>query len=74
MDTEDDKMQFILGYDVFNPEGSLLRERGTHVRDGVRVVTMEVGQTGVMVELKAINGAGDSTEGTRVNAITEEPA
>ncbi len=45
-----------MGTDLFNPNGELLRERGTSVRGGQKVVMLELGDSGVLVEIKMLGG------------------
>lgn len=43
-----DRMQLIFGTDIFDIEGHLLREKRSDTRDGMKIIGMEAGQSGVV--------------------------
>lgn len=72
MDVKDDRLNFILGTDVIDTEGRLLRERSSVVHNGVKQVTLEVGEkgSGELFEVKINKGSGAKEV---VHAVHVEP-
>lgn len=69
MDSEDNNLQCILGTDLFDPRGEILKERSTMVKQGVKTVVVEVGNSGVLVEIPTVRANGD---GALIAAVHEE--
>ena len=60
---EGDKVAFILGTDIFNIRGDVVREKSTGMGShGGPVVTLEVNRSGVMVELRIVEPDSDEEE------------
>ena len=49
-------MQMILGTDIFDTHGELVRERRTELRGNVKVIDLEVGRSGVTYEIVTVDG------------------
>lgn len=56
-----DRMQLIFGTDIFDPTGRVVRERRTEMRNGRKVIDLEVGESGITYELVTNSGrVGDT--------------
>lgn len=70
METADDRLQFIVGTDICAPSGPVVRERGTTIINGRKVLQMEIGTSGMVVDIPMISLPGGSSGGM-VNALKE---
>ena len=63
MAAADNKLQCILGTDVCSPKGTIVRERGTAIIDGNKVLQMEIGTSGLVFDVPMVShGAGLGAE------------